>query len=232
MGTVPEKALHANSSLLEIAQWLDLVLGPILNALPPFIIEHSRNVGIMTRLVVSRINFLDPRLVYDGYFHNGYQAVALTSKGFLTDNALQIVSLAGLYHDIGKGPWIDLYCSSERLTTAQMDRQKGHTIESVRIIRESVVPFLEPVRALEHAARYHHERLNGSGYEGLRGNEIPLLAEIVGIADSFDAMTGHRPYRDALRAHEAIDELDSCAQRGEYDPQLVLLFRNVVESIT
>ena len=65
--------------------------------------------------------------------------------------------------------------------------------------------------------RLHHERLDGSGYpQGLRGDEVPLLAQIVGIADVYDALTSHRPYRPALAPEAAARHLVQEAEQGKF----------------
>jgi HD-GYP domain-containing protein (c-di-GMP phosphodiesterase class II) len=65
--------------------------------------------------------------------------------------------------------------------------------------------------------RFHHERLDGSGYPlGLRGDEVPMLAQIVGIADVYDALTSHRPYRPALSREEAASLLRQDAAAGKF----------------
>jgi cyclic di-GMP phosphodiesterase len=85
----------------------------------------------------------------------------------------------------------------------------------------SVLPFI----------KHHHERYDGNGYpDGLRGSAVPLLAQITGIADVFDALTNDRPYRRALDARDALDELWRDATRGRHDRTLVAEFATVVSS--
>jgi putative two-component system response regulator len=73
--------------------------------------------------------------------------------------------------------------------------------------------------------RHHHERLDGSGYpDGLRGDEIPLVAQIIGIVDVFDAITTTRPYRPALTTEAALAELDKEVARGWHRADLVDAF--------
>jgi len=79
--------------------------------------------------------------------------------------------------------------------------------------------------------RSHHERWDGTGYpDGLRGEETPLLARILQIADVFDALTSVRPYKPALSCAEALDVLDSEARRGWREPRLVALLHKLFES--
>ena len=73
--------------------------------------------------------------------------------------------------------------------------------------------------------RHHHERLDGSGYpDGLRGDAIPLLAQVIGIVDVYDALTTARPYKEALARDRARDELRGEAGRGWRRKDLVDMF--------
>ncbi|MGB4428730.1 MAG: HD domain-containing phosphohydrolase, partial [Thermacetogeniaceae bacterium] len=99
-----------------------------------------------------------------------------------------------------------------------------HTIWGAQLV-ETLPAFKEIVPLI----RSHHENYDGSGYpDGLKGEEIPLLARILRIADSFDAMTTTRPYREALSYAEACQELRKKAH-VHYDPELVYMFLDVVE---
>jgi HD-GYP domain-containing protein (c-di-GMP phosphodiesterase class II) len=82
------------------------------------------------------------------------------------------------------------------------------------------------------AILYHHERMDGSGYpEGLAGDDIPLEARIIAVADSFDAMVAERPYKRALTVREATEELQSCAGT-HFDRAVVDAFCAYIERIT
>ena len=86
---------------------------------------------------------------------------------------------------------------------------------------------LAPVRPI---VRHHHERLNGCGYpDGLRGDAIPLSAQIVGIVDAFDAITMSRPYRAARSREQAFEELEADGRSGLFDRELVSEFLRLVQ---
>ena len=93
--------------------------------------------------------------------------------------------------------------------------------------------IVEPIRFLEGAVdivRSHHERWDGTGYPiGLRHEEIPLAARIFSIADSFDAMTNDRPYRDG-HAGGAGDRRDRARRVQQFDPDIVQIFLNLVDA--
>jgi len=117
---------------------------------------------------------------------------------------LRQLEQAGLLHDIGKIAVPDrLLLKPAHLTASEFEVVKRHVEESAHIIE--TVPFFSAVVPM---VRHHHERWDGSGYpDGLRGEEIPLEARILAVADAFDAMTTDRPYRSAMPAHKAIEML-------------------------
>ncbi len=92
--------------------------------------------------------------------------------------------------------------------------------------------IVEPIRFLEGAVdviRHHHERFDGRGYpEGLEGDDIPIAARIFAVADSFDAMTSDRPYRDALAIDRALDEISGGAGT-QFDPAVVTEFLDLMQ---
>ena len=122
----------------------------------------------------------------------------------LTPTEMEEVRNAGLLHDIGMINTTDsVLQKSGPLTDQEREHVRNHAIVGARI--------LEPLTFLGRAGeytRYHHERLDGSGYpEALRGEEIPLGAQIVGLADSYAALTQERPFRPALSPGEAVETL-------------------------
>ena len=118
------------------------------------------------------------------------------------------VKITSVLHDIGKiGIEDGILKKPEQLSPEEFDIIKRHSnmgaeiIEHVRQLRE-IIP----------GVKYHHEQVNGKGYpDGLRGKDIPILAKIVAVADTYDAMTTDRPYRKAMDKKVAIDELKRCS---------------------
>jgi len=93
------------------------------------------------------------------------------------------------------------------------------------MIGDSLCGSLRLLKLVRPIVRHHHERLDGSGYpDGLRGDEIPLLAQIMGVVDVFDALTSDRPYRAALTRDAACAELDREARQGWRRTDLVGTF--------
>jgi len=142
----------------------------------------------------------------------------------LPEDRIETLRYAALLHDIGKiGIARKVLNKPGRLTNEEFKRIQAHPRIGARIIGD--IDFLE--RAVP-AVFYHHEHLNGRGYaEGLAGDRIPLLARIMTVADSFDAMTSTRPYRPALSYKEAAAELRAC-RNSQFDAEIVDAFINAM----
>jgi len=134
---------------------------------------------------------------------------------------LQALGRGGFFHDIGKMALPDaILLKPGALTPDEFERVKEHTVIGDRLCGD--LRALHRVRAI---VRHHHERLDGSGYpDGLAGDAVPLLAQIIGIVDVYDAMTTSRPYRSALTSEEALEELDREVDRGWRRSDLVAAF--------
>jgi putative nucleotidyltransferase with HDIG domain len=152
-------------------------------------------------------------------------SVAIAKKLGLSDNDIENIRKAALLHDIGKLSMPDhILMKPGKLSEEEMDIIKRHPLNGARII--------EPVEPLKHTRdiiKYHQEWFDGSGYpDGLRGEEIPLGARIIAVADAFGAMTTDRPYRKALTMKQAVKELKEGAGT-QFDPRLVEIFIFILE---
>lgn len=134
---------------------------------------------------------------------------------------LHALERGGYLHDLGKiGVPDPILLKPGLLTTAERDVVKRHTIVGDHLCGE-----LRSLQGVRPIVRSHHERLDGSGYpEGLRGSEIPLLAQIMGVVDVYDALTTTRPYRSPVSSEAALAELEHEAERGWRDRDLVTEF--------
>ena len=153
-------------------------------------------------------------------------AVALAKAIELPNDEITKISAAASLHDVGKiGITDDILNKKGKLTEEDWKIIKAHSKLGASIVGS--VPALVPCIP---AVLYHHEHYDGSGYpEGLKGNEIPLEARILAIADAFSAMTSVRPYRGALSLEQAIAELKRNSGT-QFDPKLVEAFINLVRS--
>lgn len=130
------------------------------------------------------------------------------------------LEMAAYLHDIGKiGVPESILLKPGDLDPAEMTQMRHHPLIGANILKPVAFPWeIAPV------VRHHHECWDGSGYPaGLEGEEIPLLARILSVADSYEAMTADRPYRAGRTADEAMDELRACAG-VQFDPVIVETF--------
>jgi putative nucleotidyltransferase with HDIG domain len=147
-------------------------------------------------------------------------AVAIGKELGLDAQQLDVLRFAGLFHDIGKiGVPDAILTKPDRLTELEFEIVKRHPEDGARIVGR-LHRLLSTVPAVLH----HHERWDGKGYPaGLRGEEIPLEAAIVGLADAVDAMTTDRPYSAARTLEDATDEV--VRNRGtQFAPDVVDAF--------
>jgi putative two-component system response regulator len=152
-------------------------------------------------------------------------SVALGSAIGLPDEDLLALHRGGYLHDIGKiaVPDAILFKRGE-LTSEEWAIMRSHTWKGEEICRP--MRSLRPVLPI---IRNHHERWDGSGYpDGLKGEDIPLLARILQLADIYDALISRRSYKEAFTVEDAIAQLRREAEMGWRDPELVSVFCEVV----
>jgi putative two-component system response regulator len=147
----------------------------------------------------------------------------------LTQNEVQLISVACQLHDIGKvGLPEALLLQQGQYTDSEMQKIKRHTTLGAEILSNSTSPLLQ---AGETIALNHHERWDGSGYpHGITGEEIPLSARLCAIADVFDALTTPRPYKKEISPEDAW-RLIAGASDTLFDPMLVQVFTDELPSL-
>ena len=152
-------------------------------------------------------------------------ALAVAKALGLGPDEVAAVNLGTLFHDIGKiGIPEQILLKPSALTEEEWAEMKTHPVIGANLIGE--VPNLERIRPIVLA---HHEHYDGSGYpNGLKGDEIPLAAQIISVADTYEAMTSTRPYRQALGHTEAIAELRRVAG-SQLNPIVVEAFIRQIE---
>ncbi len=138
----------------------------------------------------------------------------------LSDHDTEELRLAAILHDIGKiGVRDSILLKNDRLDVDEALIMNQHTKFGSEILAH--------IKTLHHiipGVRNHHEKFDGSGYpDGLSGDAIPLIARIIAVADTFDAMTTDRPYRKALPRQTAVDELIRLSGT-QFDAEIVLHF--------
>jgi putative two-component system response regulator len=139
----------------------------------------------------------------------------------LDDGDLAALNRGGFLHDIGKIAVPDRVL----LKGGALDAQESRVMREHTIIGDALCAGLRSFSKVRPIVRHHHERLDGSGYpDGLRNQEVPLLAQIVGVVDVFDAVTSERPYHAAISRDEGFEVLAGEAKKGWRDRALVDAF--------
>jgi HD-GYP domain-containing protein (c-di-GMP phosphodiesterase class II) len=175
------------------------VLSGAIEARDPYTRGHAARVTVLAEAVARRLGWSEERLAG--------------------------LRVGGPLHDVGK-----LAVSDAVLRKA--GRLEEHELAEIRKHPKAGARLLLRVAALRVAipyVLYHHERWDGTGYPtGKAGDEIPVEARVLAIADAFDAMTNDRPYRRALSQAEALAEVERCAGT-QFDPQIAQVFIELFE---
>ncbi len=221
MAQVQERVQH-ESELLEINRELEKSLAEV-----KLLSSHQEimYLGIINAMV-STIEASDP------YTH-GHSArvtdysLALARKIGFTAERLKILEQAAILHDIGKiGIDKAILHKPDKLTTEEYTIMQQHPAIGVQILSN-----IESMLEVQEIVTKHHERFDGKGYPNrISGKNLPTEALILSIADTFDAMTSHRPYRRGLPVEVAIKELSDHAG-NQFDPELVEQFIDMLRDV-
>jgi putative nucleotidyltransferase with HDIG domain len=197
-------------------------------------IENARLHYKMKQLFVSSIKALANAIEVRDVYTRGHServteyAVKIAEKLNVEKEEIEKIRYAALLHDIGKiNIREDILNKPGKLTDEEFTIMKKHPVYGAKI--------MEPVEEFHDILPYvfhHHERIDKKGYpDGLGGEEIPLAARILAVADSFDAMTSNRPYRTAMSVKDAIQELDrNCGT--QFEPRIVETFKKILRDET
>ena len=144
----------------------------------------------------------------------------------LPNEDLKILQIGGLFHDIGKiGVPDSILLKEGKLTDDEYSEIKNHPTIGAHILSNATI-FQNIIPIVKH----HHEKYDGNGYPSkLKGDDIPYFARIAAIADTFDAMTSKRTYRDALPLEVVISEIERC-KGTQFDPKLADLFLDILNN--
>lgn len=144
----------------------------------------------------------------------------------LSEKDLKTLKIGGLFHDIGKiGVPDHILLKPGKLTDDEYSEIKNHPSIGAHILSTATI-FADLIPVVKH----HHERYDGFGYPGkLKGSDIPFLARIAAVADTYDAMTSRRPYRDALPLDVVKAEIEKCSGT-QFDPEIAKVFLDLLEN--
>jgi putative nucleotidyltransferase with HDIG domain len=180
---------------------------------------------LMLDLVRSLVSSVDAK---DPYTCGHSERVAITCRCLaeaigLSPDEVQTVYMAGLLHDIGKIGTPEQILRKE----GRLEPEERLVIQRHPVIGGRILAGIGKLDSIRDAVLYHHERIDGNGYpSGLKGDQVPLLARIVGLADAFDAMTSNRPYRPMLPLDEVRREIERNSGT-QFDENLAKVFLNL-----
>jgi HD-GYP domain-containing protein (c-di-GMP phosphodiesterase class II) len=154
-----------------------------------------------------------------------YSVILARTLG-LDEMMVGTIRISALLHDVGKIGIDDRVLKKPGfLTPEEFEIMKQHTVKGFNIMKS-----IEQMRNMLPGLRFHHEQWDGNGYpDRLKGNEIPLIARIIAVADTFDAMTTNRPYQEALTFEFAVEKI-SKNSGIKYDPQVVEAFNQAIKN--
>ena len=152
-------------------------------------------------------------------------SVLIGEKLGLSEEQIKILRIGGLFHDIGKiGIPDSILLKPDKLTDDEYSEIKNHPSIGAHILGSAKI-FQDIIPIVKH----HHEKYDGNGYPSrLKGEEIPYLARIAAVADTFDAMTSRRSYRDAIDLQKVKDEIKRC-EGTQFDPKVADTFLDILE---
>lgn len=196
-------------------------------------IENAKLYGSVKRTYFETVQALSRAIEASDEYTRGHSdrvtkiSMEIAKHLKLGRKRIETLKFAGILHDIGKiGVIKEVLHKPAKLSDLEFALIKNHPAMGEEIIKP--VAFLDNIRPV---IRHHHERFDGRGYpDGLAGNDIPLLSRIIAVADTFDAMTSHRPYRSALSSEAAIAEIKKCAGT-QFDPEIVQAFLEISGSL-
>jgi len=197
-------------------------------------IENSRLCRNLEHLFLSIVRSFAAALDAKSAWTAGHServttyAVAIAGALEADKTFLEEIRTCGLLHDVGKiGIPEAILDKPDRITAREYKTIQQHPIKGAQIL-EHIHSFDNIIPGI----KYHHERWDGRGTpEGLAGEGIPMIARILAVADSYDAITSNRPYREKREKHEAVDEIVRCSGT-QFDPSVVNAFLNAVEQKT
>lgn len=183
------------------------------------------NETILT--IAQAVDAKDERTSQHSVRVSEYSVMIAGRLGFSEESCEELRKMAML-HDIGKIGIPDCVLNKPaRLTDEEYEIMKSHVERGAEILKNFTL-----IDHVAEGALYHHERYDGKGYvHGLKGEEIPLNARIIGIADAFDAMTANRVYRKKLELEHVVEELKK-GSGTQFDPKLVEIMLDLIQDGT
>ncbi len=194
-------------------------------------LENSRLYQEMKSTFQSMVEVLAELIELRDHYTGGHTervkrySLLVGERMGLSTEETEALQLAAVLHDVGKIGVRDAIL----LKGGKLDAEEYKLMSMHAEFGAKVLERVENLNEVIAGIRHHHERFEGGGYpDGLKGEEIPLIARIISVTDTFDAMTTTRPYREALSPDEAVRELHREAGR-QFDPEVVKVFVELYE---
>lgn len=191
-------------------------------------LRQQQDEQVILETMHTIANFIDAKDRYtNGHsFRVCEYSVKLARKMNLSEDDVRKIGYAGLMHDCGKMGIADsILLKPAPLTDEEFEILKQHTVYGGNILQN-----MTTIKGIREAALYHHERYDGKGYpEGLKGDEIPFYARLIGVADSYDAMSSDRCYRKGLPKKIILEELKKNTGT-QFDPDIVIHMIDMLEN--
>ena len=210
--------------------WLILLIGYIVISI--IINQYEKQLQTKEKIITEAFevfsNFVDAK---DPYTHGHSDRVAdysekIAQKLGMSDKECENIYWIAKLHDIGKCYVPDnILNKPSKLTDEEFKQIKEHTIKGSEMVKD-----FSSIPGITEGALYHHERYDGKGYPiGKKGEEIPYIARIICVADSYDAMNSDRVYRKKLSKDKIIDELNK-GKGSQFDPNIVDAFVELLKA--
>lgn len=194
-------------------------------------LENARLYKELKELFTESILSLAEAIDAKDPYTNGHSkrvtdySVAIGREMGLQEEELEKLEYMAILHDVGKIGIKDSILNKQ----AQLDNDEFAIMKTHTLVGAKILDSMKSLKALSLGAKYHHEKYDGTGYQcGLKGDEIPLEARIIAVADTYDAMTTDRPYRKGLQHETAVNEINRFAGT-QFDPMIVKYFNLVME---
>lgn len=190
--------------------------------------KNAERLGaVISQTMTTFANFIDTKDKYTkGHSARvSYYSMKIAEKLGMSEEEIRDIGYIGLMHDCGKLAIPDAILNKPgKLTEEEFDVMRSHTSNGGAILKDFTA-----IPGIKDGAIYHHERYDGSGYmEGLAGNDIPLVARIICVADALDAMNSDRCYRTHLSKNVILSELEN-NKSTQFDPDIAQIAIDMIK---
>ena len=203
-----------------------------MNMIKKINVELSDSKELLEKSYLESIEILRRTVEVKDIYTKGHSdrvaeySLLIGEKLNLPSDEMKTLKIGALFHDIGKIGIPDaILLKTDKLTDDEYSENKNHHEIGVHILsNESIFADIIPI------VKHHHERYDGHGYPSrLAGKDIPYLARIVAVADTFDAMTSKRSYRQALDFDYTMNEIERC-KGTQFDPEIADVFLDILRN--